>query len=163
MSYLIGVVFDNTDEASQVRRTLSKEAKQGYISLKDSAIVVRDANGKIHIKDEVDSGVKVGALWGGLLGAILAGMLFPLFGIALGAIGGAVVGRFVSEHIDPKFIKEVGTAMDNDSSALFFIFRGSDVGAAVAAFRPYKGKIIQTTLPEEAEESLREELKTSIK
>ena len=66
MSYLIAVVFDNIDEASEVRETLRKEQSGGYITLDDSAIIVRDEDGKLHIKNEVDRGVKVGAMWGGL-------------------------------------------------------------------------------------------------
>ena len=62
MSYLIAVVFDNEDEASEVRETLRKGQKGGYITLDDSAIIVRGEDGKLHVKNEVDRGVKIGAL-----------------------------------------------------------------------------------------------------
>ena len=88
MSHLIAVIFDNPDEAAQVRETLGKAQKGDYISLEDSAVVVRDAGGKLHIKNEVDRGVKVGALWGSVIGVLLSSFLFPLFGIAMGALGG---------------------------------------------------------------------------
>ena len=36
-----------------------------------------------------------------------------------------------------------------------FIVRGDDPNPTVAALRQYKGKVLQTTLPEEAEDTLR--------
>ena len=79
MSYLIAVVFDDVEEASKVRETLHKGESGGYITLDDSAIIVRDEDGKLHIKNEVDRGVKVGAVWGGLIGLLIAGLFFPVF------------------------------------------------------------------------------------
>ena len=72
MSILIAVVFDDIDEASQVRETIRKEQHSDLISLDDSAIVVKGEDGKIHIQNEVDRGVKVGAVGGSLLGLLLA-------------------------------------------------------------------------------------------
>jgi len=163
MANLIAIVFDNVEEAVKVRETLSKAQKSDYISMEDAATVVRDEDGKLHIHNEIDRGVKVGALWGSLIGLLLGGFLFPVFGLAMGVIGGAAVGKMVGESVDPKFTKEIGAAMEPGSSALFFIFRGDDVNAAIAAMRPYKGKVIHTTLSEEAEKSLRDELKSRIK
>jgi uncharacterized membrane protein len=44
-------------------------------------------------------------------------------------------------------------------SALFFIVRGDDIAAALAAIRPYKGTLYQTTLPSDLELELRNALK----
>ena len=67
MAHLVAIVFDNMEEAAQVRETLRKGQKAGLISLDDSAIVVRDEAGKLHVKNEVDKGVKAGALWGSVM------------------------------------------------------------------------------------------------
>ena len=163
MSYLIAVVFDNEEEAFQVRETIRKGQKHSLITLDDSAVIVRDVDGKLHVKNEVDRGVKVGALWGSVIGLLISGLLFPVFGLALGALGGAAIGRMASDHVSKDFVKEVGESMQPGSSAIFYIFREDNVDAAVAAMRPYKGKVIHTSLSAEAEESLRDELKKRIK
>lgn len=163
MSYLIAVIFDNVDEASQIRETLRKGQKSDLITLEDSAVVIRDEGGKLHIKNEVDRGVKIGALWGSVIGLLIGGLFFPFFGLALGALGGAGIGKMIGDSVSKEFVKEVGEAMEPGSSAIFYIFRHQDVNAAIAAMRPYKGKVIHTSLSEEAEESLRGELKSRIK
>lgn len=162
MSYLVAIVFDNPEEAGKVRKTLKSGQKMDMIHLDDSAVVIRDQDGKLHIKNEVDKGVKVGALWGGVIGALVSGLFFPVFGIALGVLSGAAIGKMVGDHIDKKFIDEVSKALEPNTSAIFYIFRGTDIDAAAAVLRPYKGKVIHTALPAEAEKSLQNELKKRI-
>jgi uncharacterized membrane protein len=125
-------------------------------------VVVKDEDGKVHVKNEMDRGVKIGALGGGLLGLLLAGVFFPIGGLIIGAVGGALVGKAFDTGIDQKFVKDVEAEMQPGTSAIFFIVRDSNADAAAAALRPYKGKVLQTTLPEEDEEELRRILKKKI-
>ena len=73
-------------------------------------------------------------------------------------VGGALVGKMAGKGVDQKFVKEVSDELQPGSSAIFFIVRGDDPNPTVAALREYKGKVLQTTLPEEAEQTLRREL-----
>jgi uncharacterized membrane protein len=153
MSNLVVVTFDNEEEAGKVRETL--KGQSANISLDDSAVVVKDAEGEIHVKNEVDRGVAVGAVGGGALGLLIGGLLFPVGGLVLGALGGALVGKMMDKGVDKKFVEDVSEHLQPGTSALFIIVRDANPNVAMAALRPYKGKVIQTSLPPEAEAELR--------
>jgi uncharacterized membrane protein len=162
MSNLVVITFDNADEAGQVRDSLHSAQKSGGLSLNDSAVVVKDADGKIHVKNEVDRGVKVGAVGGGVLGLLLAGIFFPFAGIIVGALGGAAVGALANMGISKKFVKQVGDDLDPNNSALFIIIRSGDPDMVAAVLRPYKGTLYQTSFDTQGEEALRDVLSKRI-
>lgn len=155
MSNLVVIAFDNMEEAGKVRETLRSAQRQDMISLDDSAVVVKDEEGRVHVKNEMDRGVKIGAVGGGLLGLLLASVFFPVAGIVIGALGGALVGKAFDTGVDKQFVKDVEAEMQPGTSAIFLIVRDANADMAVAALKPYKGKVLQTTLPEEDEEELR--------
>ena len=155
MSNLLVVTFKNQDEAAQVRQTLRSMQRTDYLSLDDSAVVVKDEEGKVHVKNEMDRGVKIGSVGGGLLGLLLAGIFFPIAGLVVGALAGALVGSSAKIGIDQKFVKEVGEDLQPGTSAVFFIVRDANPDAALAALKPYKGTVRHTSFPPEAEKELR--------
>ena len=156
MNNLSVIVFDNVDEAGEVRKALADVQKHGFMGLDDAAVIVKDEDGQIHVKHETDRGVKVGIAGGGFLGLFI-GFMFggPLISALLGALGGAWIGSASEMGIRKDFVNEVKETMKPNSSALFVITRDSDPAVALAALRPYKGTVLQTTLPLEMEESLR--------
>jgi uncharacterized membrane protein len=155
MSNLIVMTFDNPDEAGQVRETLRSAQRADYLSLDDSAVLVKDANGKLHVKNEMDRGVKIGAVGGGLLGLLIGGIFFPLAGLLVGALAGGLLGATVDLGIDKKFVKEVSEDLQPGTSALFVIVREANPDVALAALKPYKGTVRYTSLTPEAEEEIR--------
>jgi uncharacterized membrane protein len=158
MSHLVVIAFDDPEEAGKVRHTLSSVQQTGHLSLNDSAVVVKDEDGKVHLKDEIDRGVKVGAVGGSVIGLLIGSIFFPIGGLILGAVGGALVGKLMGTGVSKDFISEVTDELEPGSSAIFFIVRGDDPNVTVAALRDYDGKILQTTLPDEAEDTLRRHL-----
>ena len=123
----------------------------------------KDVEGKIHVKNELDRGVKVGAVGGGILGLLIFGIFGPLGGLIVGAVGGGLVGSLVGKGISKSFTEEVAEALQPETSAIFFIVRDADVDYAMALLRNYEGKVIQTSLPKEAEDDLRAEVENQKK
>ena len=162
MSHLVVVSFDNAEEAGRVRETLRSAEKADYLSLDDSAVIVKDEEGKVHLKNEMDRGVQIGAIGGGLLGLLLASIFFPVAGLLVGALAGGLIGKSVDLGIDQKFVKEVADDLEPNTSAIFFVVREANPDVAVAALKPYKGTVRQTSFPPEAEEELRRILKKRI-
>jgi uncharacterized membrane protein len=158
MSDLIVVAFDNPDEAGKLLETLHTVERSDNLSLDDAAVVERDEEGKVHVKNETESGVKVGAVGGGLLGLLIASVFFPIAGVVIGAVAGALIGKSLDTGIDKKFVKEVSDKLQPGTSALFVLVREGDPTIAMAALKPYKGTVLQTSLSPEAEEELRHAL-----
>ncbi len=155
MSNIIVITFDNSDEAGKVRESLRKIEHGGYLNLDDSAVIVRDDEGKFHVHDELDKGVKVGAVGGGLLGLLIGFMFAPLGAIILGAAAGGLIGSTFDLGISKKFIKDVEASMEPGTSAIFFVISQANPTMALAALKPYKGEVYHTSLDPDDEEHLR--------
>jgi uncharacterized membrane protein len=159
MPNLVVITFDNVYEAGQMLEALEEEQHDHDISLDDTAVVIKDQDGTVHVDNEVDRGVKVGAIGGGLLGLVI-GFLFggPIVSLLLGAIAGALGGDLASLGIDQRFINNVSDDLTPGSSALFLMVRDADPEATAAALAPFKGKVNYTYLSAEAEARLRKVL-----
>ena len=155
MSHLVVVTFDNPEEAGEVREALRRAQRADYLSLDDSAVIVKDGEGKIHVKNEMDRGVKIGAIGGGLLGLLIGSIFFPLAGLLVGVLGGGLVGKLADTGVDSKFVKEVSEDLQPGTSALFFIVRAANPNVALAALKPYQGTVHHTSFPPGTEEELR--------
>jgi uncharacterized membrane protein len=157
MPNLVVITFEDEVEAGKVFDSLRRHKDR--ISLDDSAIIVKDENGKIHVKNQTDRGVVIGAVGGGFLGLLLASVFFPFAGLIIGALGGVLVGASMDLGIQKKFVQEVSEDLSPGSSALFIIVRDADPAVALGVLRPYKGTIRHTSLDPDAEERLRDVLK----
>jgi uncharacterized membrane protein len=159
MSSLVVVSFESTEEAATVLESLKGQTKYGNISFKDTAVVSKDADGKVHVKNEVSQGTMMATGVGALLGLLLGGFLFPFAGILLGAGGGALVGRFMNLGVDGDFVKEVSEALQPGTSALFVLVHDANPDVVRAILQEHHGKVLHTTLSPEAEENLMKALK----
>ena len=88
---IVVIQFDDAAEASAALQAIRDQHKENQIHLNDTAIIRKDAEGKIHKVNEVSSATEVGAVAGGTLGLLLM-FLFPIAGIAIGAASGAAIG-----------------------------------------------------------------------
>jgi uncharacterized membrane protein len=128
MSELIIVGFNDPEEADRVLLRLSKLRKEYLIDIEDAVVVVRDEDGKVHLKQGINlvtadatTGFVSGSLWGMPVGFLF---LNPLSGFVLGSgIGvgaGALSGSLSDYGINDDFIKSLAETIPPNSFTLLF-------------------------------------------
>jgi uncharacterized membrane protein len=158
MSNLSVLAFQNETDANKVLEELKKLQDQNLIKVEDAAIVTRDHDGKPKIKQAhnlVGAGALGGAFWGLLLGLLF---FVPFIGMAVGAGIGAMSGKMADLGINDDFIKQVGSQIQPDQSALFLLTQEAVVDKVVPALKQYKFQVLHTSLSKEDESKLRETL-----
>jgi uncharacterized membrane protein len=166
MSDLIVVAFPGEDTADQVLNRLQALQKEHLIDLEDACVVVRDRNGKVHVKQAVNlvgleaaSGGAFGAMWGTLIGLLFLNPLAGLLtGAAFGAGAGALSGMLSDYGINDDFIRSLGENLEPGTSALFVLVRRATLDKVLPEVRPFGGQVIHTSLSTEQEARLRRAL-----
>lgn len=161
MSELVVIAFKDKFTADEVLISLDKMQKDYLIDLDDAVIAVKESDGKVKLKQSLNL-VKTGAVsigwWGALVGTILGGVPGLVIGGATGATMGAISGKLSDYGIDDEFIKNLGDAMEPDSSAIFVLVRRATVDKVLAELNRFEGKVLKTSLSSEDEARLQETL-----
>ncbi len=169
MSELICIAFKDSSTADRELNELRAMEKEYVLDLEDAVIVVRDPDGKVHLKQCVDvfggattHGVSLGMLWGGLIGLLFMNPLVGLLGSIAGGAGGGAITVAASEHgllsdygIPDNFIRGIGSTILPGTSAIFLLIRNFDQDKLSARISQYEGTILKTSLSTEQEEKLR--------
>ena len=156
MSELVVLAFDNEQGALRARDKLLDVQKRRMLQLADAAVVVRQQDGKVKVKQLtslVGGGAFGGAFWGLLVGLLFA---VPWMGLALGAAAGAAIGSLTDHGVDDKFIREVADTIQPGHSALFLLIHMGDLATWLGELKELDPTVLQTSLSEEDEAKLRE-------
>ena len=157
MSTLVAITFAGETDARAALGSIRSLEKEGRIGLEDTAIVSKDAEGKVHVQNEMASGTETGIAVGAILGSLLW-VVFPVGALVGGAVIGGLIGRAAAPGIDGGFVKDVEGSLTPGGSALFLLVKAGDPGLLIAAMRQYQGTVLQTSLDEEQEAALRQAL-----
>jgi uncharacterized membrane protein len=158
MNQLIVVAFDHFDDARTALQRIRSLEGAGKISLEDTALVQRDPDGTAHVKNEVSGTTETATVIGAVVGGLVT-FLFPIVGAAIGAAAGAAIGVALDRGVSAGFVDEVKTTLAPGRSALFLVVRQADLDAVLAVVRDLRGDVVQSSLSEDAEESLRHALR----
>ncbi|WP_103666320.1 DUF1269 domain-containing protein [Pseudanabaena sp. BC1403] len=154
MSSLIAVGFKDEFTADVVILELRKLQKEHLIDLEDAAIVIRNKDGKVKIKQTQELTAE-GALSGGFWGLLFGFIFFnPLLGWAVGAIAGGISGALTDIGIDDNFIREVGSTIEPSTSAIFVLVRRATPDKVLEDLSRFEGKVLKTSLSNEDEAKL---------
>ncbi len=164
MSDLVVFGFDGLHTADEVLNKLRSLQKENLVDLEDACVVEREPDGNVHVKQAVNltalgaaQGGTMGALWGGLVGLLF---LNPLAGMALGAAAGAgagaLSGSLTDYGINDDFVKQLGSTIPNNSSALFVLVKKVTFDKVLPEIETFKPRVLKTSLSNDDETKLKD-------
>jgi uncharacterized membrane protein len=117
---VIVAVFLDEEEAEVALKSLEDTRKQGTIDFEDAAVVKKDEDGKLHVKETTDVSTGRGAAIGGVIGGVLGLIGGPAGMVILGAAGAAIGG--LAAHGDTGFkderLEKLGVSLEPGTSAV---------------------------------------------
>jgi uncharacterized membrane protein len=153
MSDLIVVGFKDEFKADEVMSELRRLQSEYLVDLEDAAVVVRNQEGKVKIKQAQEL-VATGALSGGYWGVLLSILFFnPIFTL-VGAAAGALSGALSDIGINDDFMRDLGSTIEPGTSAIFVLVRKSTPDRVLADLSKFEGKVLRTSLSKEDEAKL---------
>ena len=172
MSDLICIAFKDSDTADRVLNEIRGLETNYVLDLEDAVIVVRDKDGKVHLKQCVDlfgaattNGVALGVLWGSLITLLFANPIAGLLGALAGGAGGGAIAEAAKEFgilrdygIPDNFIRALGGTIAPGTSAIFLLIRNAEEDQVMPRIATYGGTVLKTSLTKDNEERLRKAL-----
>jgi len=159
--HLVVAYFEDEDAAREALAALKEAHKKDDLPLDGAAVVHREAEDKLDLKEVGDThakrGAGVGALIGGALGALF-GPLGVIGGGAIGAYYGSIVAATVDEGIPNEALAEIGAMLPVDGSALVALTTESDAHIIEEELASLGGQVVtnggekaQVVIPDDVE------------
>lgn len=158
MSELIVLGYDSHGKATQAYDEVLRLQHDMIVQLEGLALVDVDADGKTHV--ETPSKIVGGSAAGGALWGTLIGLLFfvPFLGAAIGGAMGALFGKLGKSGIDDAFRSQVRELLTPGSAAVVVMASKITEDKFADAMRPFGGTLLKTSLSEEDEKELAQEI-----
>lgn len=153
MADLVALVFPNEQKAEEVRNQIMDMMKDYLIEIGDAAIAEKTESGvKLHqMVNTTAAGAAGGSFWGLLIGVLF---MNPLVGVAAGAAGGAIAGALTDVGVNDKFMKGLAEDVAVGEAVLFVLIRKVTADKALERLQGVGGRVLHTSLSNEAEERL---------
>ncbi|MCX2181942.1 DUF1269 domain-containing protein [Streptomyces sp. SKN60] len=160
MSELIVIGYEDRAVADKAFAAVQRLRDDHVVELNGLAVVSVDEDGKTHVdtpakkEGEVALSATAGALWGMVFGIII---LTPGIGVVGAAVGG-LIGKLNQMGVDGKFRGKVQELLRPGSSAVVIMASKVTEDRFAAVMGPFGGTVLKTSLPEESERELAEQL-----
>lgn len=158
MSDLIVVGYDDHDTANRSYAQVIQLQKDHIVELTGLAVVTVDRDGQSHVDTPtkiVSGSAAAGAMWGALFGLLF---LVPVGGVALGGAIGALLGKLNKSSVDQSFRSRVQSLLSPGKAAVVIMSRQRTEDKFTDALKPFGGRILKTSLSDEQERELAEDL-----
>jgi uncharacterized membrane protein len=161
MADLVELAFADEPTARRALAELVRlQDEERALSLRDWALVVREADGRVVVRESGAPSPSRGsaggaAVGGGLVGMTIGMLLFaPLAGLMVGTLVGATLGRRRDTGVDPDFALEASAALQPGAAALVLYVVASDADRAIERLQPFAPTVVRTSLTPEDEAAL---------
>lgn len=145
--HLVAAYFDDESAAKEALKRLENVEKEQGIPFDGIAVVRRDTDGKIHLRELGDThgaqGAEIGALIGGALG-LLFGPLGVIGGGAIGAYYGGIIASALDGGIPNNALKAIGAMIPTGSAALVALTSQSKATEVEELLAEIGGRVVTT-------------------
>jgi len=130
---IIGIKVETVDRGEFVLDALQAAAEANRVTLEDLALVTKDDEGKVQIRQTKDVTVGKGVKRGTLVGALVGLAAPPILGAAaVGAALGAAWGKFRDRGVDDDLMKRVGEMIAEGQAVVFAMGDNASIEAIEA-------------------------------
>lgn len=158
-SRLVAFVFDDQYKAEEARAALHRMGGEGLLEIDETAIIVKDQEGKVRTTQDVNNTAK-GQHAGHVVGLITAALTGTMPFIMGGTLAGKLLGWIADDGITNKFLKQVDGEIQPGTSALVILGRSDPERRkkVLEKLKSFGPKILESDLPPELETKLSSEL-----
>lgn len=154
---IIVAAFQEEDAADAALKTLKEAKKEKLISIDNAAVIRKDEDGKLHIKETADMGGGKGAGVGVLVGGAI-GLIGGPLGVAVGGALGAAVGGLTAKLYDGGFkddrLREIGSSLTPGTSAIVAVIEHRWVADLERELAEEGADVMTAALAEDIKEQL---------
>ncbi|CAM5642865.1 membrane protein [Streptomyces tanashiensis] len=158
MAELIVIGYDDPHVAEQAFATVQDLQRDYVVHLNGLAVVSVDADGATHVDTSsriIGVSAASGAMWGAIFGLLF---LLPGVGLLTGAALGGLVGKLSKSGVDEQFRRQVADLLKPGSAAVVIMASKLTEDKFTVAMRPHGGTVLKTSLSDEDEKELAEQL-----
>lgn len=158
---LLVYAFQDEQQADEALTKLREIKKQGIIDIVNAAVLIREMDGTIKVKDTADPEPKKGALIGGVVGGLLGllgGPVAPFIGVAAGAGIGALIAKNIDLGIPNDQLTEIAEGLQPGTSSIIALIEHRWVDQLIPELENYGKMIVRQALKEEIADQLRRQV-----
>jgi uncharacterized membrane protein len=140
---LAAISFDDDLRAVEYMTAITRLARDGKLALHDAVFVVKDRDGKTHIRETKDlqpgKTALTAGLWSALFGLLLGGPVGMLIAGGVGAGAGAVTAKVVDVGVTDEFVAQLREMVQPGTTTVAVLAEAVDADAVVAELHRFEG------------------------
>jgi uncharacterized membrane protein len=157
---IVGISFGDAFRAQEFLTAATRVASKGGFEIVDAVIVVKDTEGRTHVRETTDPtpgrSAFSGAIWTSLIGFFVAGPVGWVAGAAVGAGAGAVTAKVMDIGISDEWVKWFRDVVQPETATIVLLVIKLDRDALATELERFSGaELVYANLDESTIERLK--------